>query len=296
MKSIAFLSAVKTLCLAGALGGVLLSSGGAFAQTVPATPPMPEVLEELASRGAQVRFLGSENGLNGWATILQGQEQYFYVTPNGDAVLMGLLFDKTGRAITVEQVARLQQSDTSLGALSSIAVPEPEASDPVARLRDQLRQQVDMPPPAEQMMADIEAANVLTLGKADAPVVYAFVDPQCPHCHSLMQDLRKDLLPQGKIQVKLIPVGLRDDTKAQAAYMLAAPDATDRWYRHLDGDKDALPVDSTLNRQGVERNLIIMQNWKFDATPIMVYRDRNGAVKIVRGRPRDLNQIVADLL
>lgn len=262
------------------------------AQTAEKTPPMPEVLKELGTRGAQIRYLGRDKGLDGWATILQGQEQYFYVTPDGEAIIMGLLFDKSGHPVTIDQVAKLQSGDAALDALATPATP---TVDPLQAIQEELRAQQNLSP-SQRLMKEVEASNMITLGKnADAPVIYAFMDPQCPHCHALMNDLRKDLLATGQIQIKMIPVGLRDETKAQAAYLLAAPDAEDRWYKHLDGDDKALPIDPAINKQGVERNLLIMQNWKLDATPILLYRSKAGEIKMVRGRPRDLAEITADL-
>ena len=280
---------VLSLCVLFVLMGA--ASAQTAPQSTPSTQPaMPAVLQELATRGAQIRYLGRDKGLDGWATILQGQEQYFYVSPDGEAIVMGLLFDKAGHPVTVDQVAKLQQGDAALDSLATAPAPE----DVIAQLQAELKQKQALTP-SQQMMQDVEAANVLSLGVEGAPAIYAFMDPQCPHCHGLMNDLRKDLLATGQIQLKLIPIGLRDETKAQAAFLLAAPDAQERWYRYLDGDADALPVDASINKQGIERNLAIMQKWKFDATPMVIYQTKAGDVKIVRGRPRDLGEIAADL-
>jgi thiol:disulfide interchange protein DsbG len=149
--------------------------------------------------------------------------------------------------------------------------------------------------PAEKLFADIEASNWIVLGDEKAPVIYAFLDPQCPHCHDFMVDIRKDYLDAGLLQLRMIPVGFRDETKIQAALLLAAKNPQELWYRHLDGDKAALPVSSKVNRQAVELNMAMMQDWTLDATPIIVYRDGKGAVKIVRGRPRNPSDILTDL-
>ncbi|MCD8563117.1 MAG: hypothetical protein LRY54_03540 [Alphaproteobacteria bacterium] len=50
-----------------------------------------------------------------------------------------------------------------------------------------------------------------------------------------------------------------------------------------------------INQQGVQRNLAVMQSWKFSATPMVVYRAKDGSVKIVRGRPQDTAALIADL-
>jgi thiol:disulfide interchange protein DsbG len=121
------------------------------------------------------------------------------------------------------------------------------------------------------------------------------MDPQCPHCHSFMQDLREGYIDSGLIQVRMIPVGFREETLAQASFLLASPDAQERWFKHLDGDKTALPAKQNINTQGVQMNLSLMQSWDFSVTPLTAYRDKAGKVKIIRGRASDLTRILADL-
>jgi thiol:disulfide interchange protein DsbG len=145
------------------------------------------------------------------------------------------------------------------------------------------------------MYADIEASNWLPFGQQGAPVFYAFIDPQCGHCHAFMQDLRGDILPNGKAQLRMIPVGFKDQTQAQAAFLLATPNPQDRWFKHLDGDTAALPARTEINKQGIQKNLAIMQSWEFDVTPLIVYKSKDGTVKIVQGRPKDLLGMIADL-
>ncbi|MCD8497585.1 MAG: hypothetical protein LRZ85_05575 [Alphaproteobacteria bacterium] len=45
----------------------------------------------------------------------------------------------------------------------------------------------------------------------------------------------------------------------------------------------------------MQRNLAVMQSWKFTATPMIIYRAKDGSVKIVRGRPQDKAGMISDL-
>lgn len=253
-------------------------------------PSLPAPIQSLVNDGAQIRYLGHDHGLDAWITIKNGQEQYFYVMPDGKAFLMGVLFDEDGKLVTVRQVQKLQQKgDTFLDSMTN---------DEFAGLKKNPAADQDsaaFKTPSERLYFDLENSNWIELGQPNAPVVYAFVDPQCPHCHKLVEDLRKSYLPEGKIALRMIPVGFKDETRAQSAYLLAAPNPQERWYAHLDGDKEALPAKDDINQQGVQRNLAIMQNWKFSVTPMIVYRDKNGVVKIIRGNPKDLKGMIADL-
>lgn len=276
MKKILAVFALLTLFVAPAL-----------AQDTTPLPEMPEPIKELVNQGAQVRYLGRDYNMDAWLTIKGGQEQYFYVLPDKSAFLMGVLFDNKGKLVTVQQVQKLQQQaggdkllDTLTGELGT---------------ENDKKTMKEFETPSEQMFNDIENANWVPLGQTGAPVAYAFVDPQCPHCHELLNDLRKDYIEAGKINLRLVPIGFKDETIAQAAYLLASPNPQERWFRHLDGDKEALPAKTEINQQGVQRNLAVMHSWKFDVTPLIVYRAKDNSVKIVRGRPKDIPALISDL-
>jgi len=249
-------------------------------------PELPAPIQNLVDEGAQIRYLGQEHGFDAWITIKNGQEQYFYVKPDRSAFVMGLLFDKSGELVTLDQVANLrgENGDELLDQLAS-EVPDNMPGNSAA-----------FQSPSERLFADIQNSNWVALGSRDAPVVYSFIDPQCPHCHAFIQDLRdNNMLEQGKVQLRMIPVGFKDETRAQAAFLMAAPNPGERWMRHMDGDETALPAKADINQQGVQRNLSVMQAWEFNVTPMIVYRAKDGSVKLVRGRPQDINALVADL-
>jgi len=231
------------------------------------------------------------HGLDGWIVIYQGQEQYYYVTPDKQGFLMGLLFDKDGDIVTVKQVGELQKQSDEV--LDFLAVDKPDPS--LASEMQETNEAFKYKTPAERMFAEVENSNWVSFGQKDAPVIYSFMDPQCPHCHDFMGDLRKDYLDNGLVQIRMIPVGFKDETLAQAAFLLAAPDASERFFKHLDGEVGALPAKNDINTQGIQKNLALMQAWKFNVTPMTVYRDREGKVKIVRGRASEMSDILADL-
>lgn len=253
-------------------------------------PQLPEPIQNLASEGAQIRYLGRDHGLDAWLTVKGGQEQYFYVLPDQSAFVMGLLFDETGKAVTIDQVRKLQKEMAGDDVLNSLAsdLPDRQAASEQNASKEFLS-------PSEQLFSDIEESNWLPIGGTNAPVAYAFIDPQCPHCHTMVQNLRADYIETGKLQLRMIPVGFRPDTLAQAAFLLASPDPKAIFYDQLDGKQNAIPVRADINQQGVQRNLLVMQTWDLDVTPLVIYRDVNGTVKIVRGVPADLSGFLADL-
>lgn len=255
-----------------------------------ALPELPAPIQNLVNEGAQIRYLGRDYGVDAWITIKNGQEQYFYVLPDKKAFLMGVMFDETGKVVTVEQVSRLRsQGDDMLDLLADETTPAIEEQISKSTERNEFKS------PSEQLFYDIENSNWIPLGEPGAPIMYAFIDPQCPHCHNMIQDLRKTYLDQGRAQLRIIPIGFREETRSQAAFLLAAPDPARRLYEYLDGNAESLPARAEINQQGVQRNLAIMQSWKFDVTPMVVYRGKDGSVKIVRGRPQNIPDLVNDL-
>ena len=258
----------------------------AYAQEL--LPNMPEPLKNLASSGAQVRFLGRAEGVDGWIVIKNGVEQYFYVLPESGAFLTGILFDKTGKAVTVKQVKQLRSQGNDI--LDELAedIPQKPSEASVKNAKYEFKT------PAEQFFYDVENSNWIPLGQAGTPLFYTFVDPQCPHCHDMMEEL-KPYLDSGKAQVRIIPVGFTQQTRAQSAFLLAAPDPVTLWWRNIAGDKKALPAISEINTQGVERNLAIMQAWKLSGTPTTIYRAKDESVKVIEGKPKNIKDLINDI-
>lgn len=279
----------RTVKILGIMGAALVLPLPAMAQdTLPSLPP---AIQALVDQGAQIRYLGKDYGVEGWVAIKGGQEQFFYVLPGQNAFISGVLVDGEGKVKTIEQVARLRQQGDDL--LDKLAEPQAQVSP--AEQKAAIDQKYEFKTPSEKLYFDIENANWIPVGKAGAPMLYAFIDPNCPHCHSMMEDLRKTYIDTGLAQVRIIPVGFNEQSKAQAAFLLAAPDPVGLFWKHSDGDKEALPARSEINQQGVERNMAVMQSWKFDVTPMVVYRGKDNTVKIVKGRPKDVKAMIDDL-
>lgn len=271
---------------------LMISVSPAFAAKETAIPEIPEALQVLADRGAQMRYLGNDHGMEGWIAIYQGQEQYYYITQDKQAFVTGLMFGADGKPITIEQVADLQKAGGDVLDLLAVDVPKKDE----VKIGESVTDNLELKKPSERMFTDVQNSNWIKLGSETAPVIYSFVDPNCPHCHDFLDDIRKkDLIKNGKVQVRIIPVGFQDGSLAQASFLLAAPDAEDRYMKYLDGDKAALPAKQDISTQAVQKNMALMQAWKFNVTPLTIYRGKNGEVKIIKGRAKDVEGLITDL-
>ncbi len=272
----------------------LMSSPAMAQERTNVIPDYPAPLQVLVDKGAQLRYLGSSHGMDGWIAMYQGQEQYYYITSDKKAFVTGLMFDNDGKPITIEQVKDLQKQNGGVLDMLAEDVPQPK-SEEASKVPSSVSEALKTKSPGERMFTDVENSNWVTLGDASAPVIYAFVDPQCPHCHEFIQEVKENYVDKGLVQIRLIPVGFFDGSLPQAAFVLAAPDGVDRFLRQMNGEKDALPVKSDMSTQAVQKNMALMQAWKFNVTPLITYRSLAGEVKIIRGKPKDLNALIADL-
>lgn len=271
-----------------------------------AEPALPAPLQKMKDDGAQVRYLGNDQGFHGWVMIQNAQEQYFYVSPDGQSIFMGILFNNKGDAITLRQVASLRQKEPQLDQLaepqtpavaspvsspvSSSGAAAPTASPPAAAVSENKTQSR-----GEKLFAAVQTANAINLGDPAAPTLYVFIDPQCPHCHDMINDIRKSgFLEKKMLRVAVVPVGLMSpDSLNQAAALLASPQAVQDLYAQMDGK--AITVPDGINTQAVQKNMSVMQEFKLDVTPFSIYRAANGEIKIIRGRASDLKSVVAQL-
>jgi thiol:disulfide interchange protein DsbG len=269
------------------------------ASTFAADPALPPPIKTLVENGAIAKYLGKDQGLDGWVTFKDGVEQYFYVTPDGQGIVMGLLFNARGDALTLRQIEQLRAKEgDAIDKLAGVTPPESSAQnaapEPAAKTAAPTKQSSAK---STQFFKDISSSNWVSVGDANAPAFYAFIDPQCPHCKDMIKAFGDaGAINKKQIQLRLIPVGLMsEDSLYQAAHLITAPDAAASILKLAYGDTKAVPVNKNLSTLGVQKNLALMQKYKIDVTPFAVYRNKSGEVKIVRGVPKDIKSLIADL-
>ncbi len=314
----------------------------AVAQDLPGstakTPPMPKILTQQADRGAQIRYLGRFETLDGWLVVRGGQPEFYYSTLDGKALVMGILFDAVNdKMLTNEQLTRLQMSnsgdmatltrmvlenhndrDTASNdaAAASRAAPvtpsnpvpttaTPSAGAPVpsqaapsqAADAQEIKNEGGLPnTPANTLYLDMMGANSVKVGKGNGPALYAFIDPNCPHCQQFLKDLQANgYLEEGGLSVHAVLVAFDQRSLAQAAYLLGAPNPGELLMRYVGGDAEALPTPDSISTTGIAKNTQMMVRWGFEGTPVIVYRNSAKQIKIVRGRPLDLKGLAQDL-
>ncbi|MGI4798295.1 MAG: hypothetical protein ACRYG8_30475, partial [Janthinobacterium lividum] len=130
-------------------------------------------LQRIASAGAQLTDLGTEHGLR---TVFarNGQTfQVFYITPDGQGAIGGVLWDSTGRNITRQQVSSID------GAIPTVTIG-PAAAAP--------RMAVDQSAPSA--LQTVASTTYGTIGQSTAPRLWMFIDPLCSFSVRAMEQLK----------------------------------------------------------------------------------------------------------
>lgn len=258
-----------------------------------ADPALPEPITQLRDQGAQIKYLGRDLGFDGWIAIKDGQEQYFYVTPDGSAFFLGVLFNKNGRAITFDQMKRLQgQDDPVFKDLMNAPSQKTENADLAELAAPKNRAEA---PLAEQLMQDVETGHIFTLGLSSAPTVYMFIDPLCPHCKDMLKTM-KPAIDTGKVKVNIVLIGaLAPQSRSLARGILDSGNPGAALTAIVQGRGASVKLGTDAPDARLERNIDILKKWKFDATPVTVYRGRDGTVKLVQGAAANAEVILNDL-
>ncbi|MDD5585653.1 MAG: thioredoxin fold domain-containing protein [Alphaproteobacteria bacterium] len=273
------------------------------------------VLSNLVKNGAKLYFLGERSGLQGWFIIKDGQVQMIYVTPDKKTAIIGGMFSGEGDNVTGPQIKELasinkevgdlvngagrQQEDvTKAGATPGgfAAIPGGTQTEAGNLLGNKLPA-VSLSP-GERLLQDLKAAAGVTLGKNENAEMLIVIDPHCPHCKATWRELRKPV-QEGLVEVRLLPITNNpagDDTRA-AAQLLKAANPFEAWDKYVSGDKSALAGEAdNLHKQAVLSNNLLIEKWNIRSTPYIVYRAKDGRVKIVQGAPERMASVLSDLL
>ncbi len=222
-----------------------LFAGAALAETA--------VEAHLEANGVKIlkRFDGPSGMTGIVAEATGGQRRVMYITSDGQTLVHGTLFDARGGNLT-ERHAR-------------------EVSQQLPAVRTGMDAEK-----RQAMLSTLSGLRGIEQGRFDAPrTIYAIIDPQCPHCHTLGDQLQP-AIAAGRVRVVWLPAAvLSRESEAQAAamYQLPATKAVTDWL----GDK--LPTAGAISdevREHLARNLLALRDTGHGAVPFVVSRSRDG--------------------
>lgn len=259
--------------------------------------------------GTEVRYMGDEFGLKVYFLHNGSEGQVAYVSPDGQAYLVGALFASDGTPVSVLQLARLQKSGfdpapyiKELGE----AAAAPTALNPQAPATAPAQSAAAPAPaaaagnvsPGQRLMAEAASASWIAFGSPQAPMVTAFMDPNCPDCHAFFSKMLP-LAQQNKVYLRVIPVTVIDPVNSQTDLLniFSSASPAESWKARIAGQK--LPLAVAPNPQAIvaiNNNNELFIRWNLPGTPYIFYQEKGtGPVKIVYGEPSDMKAFTTDL-
>lgn len=305
--------------------GVVTASLSLAALTADAKDVSHRVLKALQNSGADVFFIGSELGLDGWAIVAKnGALSYAYTNAQG-GLMNGYLFDGEGRSVTIRQLTSLKEKNPDLlkridamvarKKSGEVAPVEPLANQPAAETpdsterseREEMLKNGQIPeaktvknsPKAEAAYKKVEEASWVAYGDKNAPYIYAFVNPTCPHCTEFLSKDIKDFVENGQLQVRFVPYGVHKENSDTTIAMLALDDPIAAWKKYIAGDKAALSVNlgTKESKAKTKANTKLASDMRFTALPFIIYRTpATGEIQVVNGRPENIMLLMSEFI
>lgn len=217
----------------------------------------PAAVQQLIDRGVSIDgTFDAPGGMTGYVGNMQGRAVAFYLTPDGEHVVVGPMLAADGENLTEPKI-----------------------------------QELVVGPQNDKAWAQLEGADWVQDGDPDAPViVYTFTDPNCPFCHRFRQSA-EPWVKAGRVQLRHIMVGiLKEDSLPKAATIIGANKPSEALSENQDSYSDGgIEVDRQLvsaNAKRVQANNRLMSSLGLSATPSTYFRDSNGNVQMKQGAPR----------
>jgi thiol:disulfide interchange protein DsbG len=300
------LVAIMMLALASA-SAMAASSAPAAAPTftAPAQPSTPanapdpatnHTLADFMKTGVKVYYMGFQLGLHSWFLIKDNQVQIVYTSPDNQNAIVGVMFNAQGDNVTSQQVKTLYDTNKDVNAQLSNLNAQHDAMLPPVVPSLANSSLVPQASPGERLMQALQNAAGVNIGAPMAPKIFMVADPYCPHCQATWRGIRNAVFG-GKLQVRLVPVdAISPDSERAAAQFLRSPDPLNAWDKYIAGDQSQLAgTPDTASVQAVESNHMLIESWHIQETPFIVYRAKDGQIKIEQGQPDQVASIIDDV-
>lgn len=252
-------------------------------------------LQRISSNGAALWEIGdtmSNHGLRGIFAQKGQTFRTFYLTPDMQAEVGGVMWDASGHNITRDTVAMIQ------GVIPTINWQPGHtntANPGVGQTEHQNAAHTD----ATNIVA---SASYGLYGHADAPRLYMVIDPLCPWSIRSIQSLQS-YVESGQVQIAIVPISINDyennhasTPAAQAMLSVGQKQMIDIWRQII--VQNHAPSDLSLTETSgakLQLNLQKAHMIGLRGTPTIVWQDKQGASHVQSGLPDHLDQFIAGL-
>ena len=244
-------------------------------------------LRRIASNGAQLYDLGVQHGLQTVFARNGNTFQVFYLTPDGQGAVGGVMWDAAGNNVTRGQVALID------GTTPTVTIGSPPAVAGSSQTPNQLADR-----PAESALKIAEGTVYGTAGADGAPRLYMFVDPLCSFSVKALDQLRP-YIAAGKLQLAVIPLSVLDyedqgqsTIAAKSLLSLPSDQIVTAWQNQRTTPLPPASADATAR---LGQNMAAAETLKLRGTPTLVWRKADGTEGQAIGVPDSIDAIIASM-
>jgi hypothetical protein len=263
------------------------------------------VIQNLLQGGAELFYLGERSGLQGFLVYKSGGVQVFYLSSDQQTLLLGAMYSIDSANVTAQQISMASSQNPQLHGIMEAATEQQrefEKNNGIAS--SDAPHAIDkngLPPaaalsPGERLLHDFKTSPGVVMGQSGKPMLYMLVDPLCLHCKATWATL-KDHVAGGELQIRLLPIGPEgSERERMAAKLLRISEPLKVWNKFEDGDQSVLAGDAPIeDLAAIRTTMAMVMRWKITATPYLVYRGKDGKVKVVQGEPEKIAAVLSDL-
>ncbi len=232
-----------------------------------------------AAASGNVTPLAAQHGLDALFVRSGAQFQVFYVTPDKERVIPGVLWDSAGKDLTRDQVANVP------GAIPTVTVGDMPAS-----------RAGTGSPASVAALPLVQKASAGTVGSAAAPHLWMVIDPQCIYSVRAYQMLHP-FIEAGKLQLSIIPISVLDyedngqSTKSALALLSKSPDQLVAAWQA--GSVNDPPIPAAADR--LQANKAIAQAIGLQGTPTLIWKKPDGTEGRIDGVPTSIDTLIASI-
>lgn len=220
----------------------------------------PKQIQDAVARGIKVvKTFPAVSSLTGWVLSQGGQSSIVYTTPDGKTMLVGEVIDENGNPLNAQYASQF--------------APQPDYA---------------------ASFQELERADNVVEGPLKNPknVLYVFFDANCPFCHFTWKALQP--YEKAGLQVRWIPVAvLGESSLPKAVAIMAAKDKTNAFRAMQEQYRMGAPMapgqaapSKPEVAEKIRRNGELMEKFSISGTPGIVWKDRDGKVRVKGGMPR----------
>jgi hypothetical protein len=228
--------------------------------------------------GGHVTDIGTEHGLQGLFVRNGPQFQVFYVTPDQERLIPGVMWDNSGKDLTRQQVASVP------GAIPTVVVGAADLGKPGSAT------------PTIAALPLVQKASFGTVGPASAPHLWMLIDPECIYSIRAYQMLQP-YVAAGRLQLSVIPLSVLDyedqgrSTKSALALLSKPSDQIVATWQA--GNVIGAPDQQASDR--LRANMAIAQAIGLKGTPTFVWRKLDGMEGRIDGMPTGVDALLSSI-